>query len=294
MRVLITGWPSFRHGEATAGDVLSMRTVHAALVDAGVPSELAWSPGYLAGEQTLLDADPGRFSHLVFVCGPAHGWQLVELHRRYADCRRIAVGVTVIDPHDASVAGFHRVLARDDGVCARPDLSWSGRIERTPVIGVIMAPGQREYGEKRRHRTVHEALEGWLAGLDCARLPLDSRLDTGDWRHCATPDQFVSVLARLDAVVTTRLHGLVLALRMGIPALAVDPVAGGGKVTAQAGALEWPALVPAQDADPHRFDHWWAWCLSPPARALAARRAARVDQPLTSELVHELRSGATA
>lgn len=39
------------------------------------------------------------------------------------------------------------------------------------------------------------------------------------------------MLRRLDVVVTTRLHGLVLALKNGVPALAVDPVAaapGGG------------------------------------------------------------------
>ena len=44
-------------------------------------------------------------------------------------------------------------------------------------------------------------------------------------------------------VVTTRLHGLVLALKNGIPALAIDTVAGGAKVARQAGALGWPVLT---------------------------------------------------
>jgi Polysaccharide pyruvyl transferase len=52
------------------------------------------------------------------------------------------------------------------------------------------------------------------------------------------------VIARADVVVTTRLHGLVLALTQGMPVLAVDPVAGGAKVATQAAAWGWPVLLP--------------------------------------------------
>jgi Polysaccharide pyruvyl transferase len=38
------------------------------------------------------------------------------------------------------------------------------------------------------------------------------------------------IVGRLDFVVTMRLHGLVLALKHGVPALAVDPVADGAAV----------------------------------------------------------------
>jgi polysaccharide pyruvyl transferase WcaK-like protein len=47
-----------------------------------------------------------------------------------------------------------------------------------------------------------------------------------------------------DVVVTTRLHGLVLALKQGVPVLAVDPVAGGARVATQAAAWGWPVLLP--------------------------------------------------
>ncbi|MFI9532137.1 polysaccharide pyruvyl transferase family protein [Nocardia fusca] len=288
-RVLVTGWSSFVHGEATAGDVLSMRHVSEILTAAGIPHDTAWSPRFRAEALHLDDADAGRYSHLVFVCGPIHGEQVRSLHERYADCRRIAVGVTVVDPGDAAVTGFHRVLARDDHTISRPDLSVSARTACVAVAGVVLAPGQAEYGAARRHRPVHEALGRWLAGLDCARVPLDTRLATDDWQHCATPDQLASVFARLDAVVTTRLHGLVFALRAGTPVLAVDPVAGGGKVTAQARALGWPALVAAEQvADPDTLDHWWTWCLSPSGRERARRRNLPTTDALTDELLGEL------
>jgi hypothetical protein len=288
MRVLVTGWPSFLHGEATAGDVLSMRRVSAALAGAGIASDSAWSPVFRPGGLNLGDADPGKYSHVVFACGPAHGWQVRELHHRYARCRRIAIGVSVIDPHDPAVTGFHRLFARDDGFTANADLATSSTTDAVPVIGVVFAPGQREYGSRGRHDVVHDAVTRWLTGLDCARVPLDSRLDPTDWRHCGTPDQFTSLLARLDAVVTTRLHGLTLALRAGIPALAIDPVAGGGKVSAQARALDWPAVVGADHAvEPAAFDDWWSWCLSAAGRTHAKNREGSPDV-LVADLVREL------
>jgi hypothetical protein len=287
MRALVTGWPSFRHGEATAGDVLSMRRVAAALRGAGIEVDVALSPGYRPDALHLDDAAPARYTHVVFTCGPAHGEQLVWLHHRYARCRRIAVGVSVIDPADPAVTGFHRVLARDGRGLVQPDVSLAAEVSAVPVAGVVLAPGQPEYGDLRRHEQVHKALLTWVGGLDCARVPLDTRLDSTDWRHCATPDAFVSLLARLDIVITTRMHGLVLPLRAGVPVVAIDPVAQGGKVSAQAHALGWPALVAAEDACPEVFDYWWSWCLSPGVRELAARGTDRAGA-LVADLLGEV------
>lgn len=292
MRVLVTGWSSFLHGEATAGDVLSMRRVSGALAAAVIPHDTAWSPVFRPAALHLDDADERRYTHLVFVCGPVHGEQVRSLHERYAHCRRIAVGVSVLDPADAAVTGFHRVIARDDPATARPDISIAATTSSVPVVGVVFAPGQPEYGAARRHRVVHAAVARWLGGLDCARLPLDTRLASEDWRRCGTPDQLASVFSRLDAVVTTRLHGLVFALRAGIPVLAVDPIAGGGKVTAQAGALGWPALLSADRAvEPGALDSWWRWCLSPPGREYARRPGFPGTDSATGELLGELLTG---
>jgi hypothetical protein len=85
------------------------------------------------------------------------------------------------------------------------------------------------------------------------------------------------VISRLDLVITMRMHGLVLALKHGVPALAVDPVAGGAKVTAQAQAWHWPAVVtpgPTGAVDAGTMHRWRDWCLSAPGRQ-AARRAAQ-------------------
>jgi Polysaccharide pyruvyl transferase len=284
MRVLVTGWFSFEHGEVTAGDVLALDAVATVLTRAGVPYDEAWSPVFRPDGLTLEDADPAHYTHLVFACGPIHGDQVRDLHDRYAACRRIAVGVSVIDPADPAVTGFHRVLARDG--MGEPGRDLAGLPAGTPpVAGVVLALGQGEYGGRRRHGDVAARLTGWLGERDCAVLPLDTRLDRHDWRLCSTADQYVAIVRRLDVVVTTRLHGLVLALRAGVPALTVDPVDGGGKVSAQARVWDWPVL-PA-DAGAEALDAAWTWCLSDDGRRLARDRAATPPASL-DRLLEEL------
>ncbi|MEU7060990.1 polysaccharide pyruvyl transferase family protein [Streptomyces sp. NPDC046197] len=271
-RILLTGWFSFPDGEATAGDVLALHRVEDVLRRAGLAHDVAWSPGFRPGALHLDEAGPERYTHLVFVCGPLHGRQVEALHRRFGRCVRIAVGTSVLDPGCPAVTGFHRVLARDaPGMEPAWDLAARApAVPVRPVAGVVLTHGQHEYGRARRHEVVAEEVTGWLLAKDCARLELETRLDVHDWRLCATPAQLESVLVRLDLVVTDRLHGMVLALRAGTPALAVDPVEGGAKVTAQARACGWPALVPAERLGAHTLDHWWDWCLS--SGRVAARR----------------------
>lgn len=300
-RVLVTGWPSFLHGEATAGDVLAMEAVRRALTGAGMACDLAWSPVFRPGGLDLDGADPGDYTDVVFVCGPAHGEQVRDLHRRYARCRRVAVGVSVIDPDDPAVTGFDAVLARDAPAAGpRQDLAALPPTGSVPVVGVVLAPGQREYGDRRRHGAVEDELTGWLGERSCARLVLDTRLDPRDWRLFTTAAELESAFRRLDLVVTTRLHGLVLALKNGVPALAVDPVAGGAKVAAQARAWGWPAVVtvphdaaapqdgaaPPEDGAPlldrAELDRWWDWALS----AEGAGRASA--EPPSGTMIGEL------
>jgi hypothetical protein len=293
-RVLVTGWFSFLHGEATAGDVLAADAVTAALDRSGVAYDVAWSPGFRPGALHLEDADPRDYGQVVFACGPVHSRlpgpgipsPLLELHARYATCRRIAVGVSVLDPDDPAVRGFDLVLPRDaPGAVTTADLALAApEPAPVPVVGVILTQGQQEYGARRRHESVAAAVTTWLHGLDAARLPLDTRLDAHDWRLPATSGQLRSTLTRLDLIVTTRLHGLVLGLQAGTPVLAIDPVEGGAKVSAQAAALEWPAILSAENVGADALARWWEWCLSPEARDQAAGHRRGSEQTATALL----------
>ena len=206
-----------------------------------------------------------------------------------------AVRVTAAVRGDPGRADVGRAARDGNGLESTVDLAAQPGHDHVPVVGVVLAPGQPEFGARRHHETVHQSLQDWLARQNAAPLPLDTRLDCSDWRLCSTPDQFAGLVARTDIVITTRLHGLVFALSEGVPVLAVDPIAGGRKVTAQARAWDWPAILSAEElTEPdhaHRvLDRWWAWCCSKQAQALARarRESARSGSPLLSTLVEEL------
>ncbi|MEU0969652.1 polysaccharide pyruvyl transferase family protein [Streptomyces sp. NPDC005917] len=276
-RLLLSGWFSFRDGEATAGDVLAQQHMTAALSRAGIRHDTAWSPGFRPGALSLETARPEAYDTLLFVCGPVHGPQVTLLHARFRTCRRLAAGVSVVDPDDPAATGFHEIIARDGTPApARHDLAASAPVgPPPPVAGVVLSHGQGEYGKRRRHEEVNARITGWLAGKDCVRVPAETRLATDDWRLCATAEQFLALVSRFDVVVTTRLHGLVLALRTGTPVIAVDPVASGAKVTAQARVVGWPALVEARTLSEEVLDHWWRWALSESGRMAAACHSMR-------------------
>ena len=197
-RLLLTGWFSFLDGEVTVGDLMAQRQVSLALGQAGVVHDTAWSAGFRPGAMTLDDADPAWYGRLLFVGGPAHGEQILALHRRFARCRRLAVNVTVVDRRDPAVTAFDHVVARD-GVPGEPRLDLSATAPlgwEPPVAGVMLTDGQGEYGVLRRHADVNDHLLTWLGQKDCARVAADTRLATDDWRHCATAEQFMALAAK--------------------------------------------------------------------------------------------------
>lgn len=271
VRILVTGWFSFDPAEVTAGDLLARDTAVRWLTEAGLPHDVAVSANFRRPRDLALhDAHPGDYTDVVFVCGPAAGQPVEEMFGRFPHARRMALDVSVVDgtrrlPLDV-------IMERDRDGAARPDLSLAappaGR--RIPVIGVVLAHSQPEYGDHRLEQA-HALLAEALAPLDAARVLIETRVHPCDPWLCRTPAQVEAALARCDAVAASRMHGLVLALKAGVPAVGVDPVAGGGKVSRQAEALGWPGVARVGETSPQELSGLLRWCLTAEARTMAAR-----------------------
>jgi hypothetical protein len=285
-RALLTGWFSFVHGEATAGDLLAADTVCGWLTDAGIPFDTAMSPVLQSGVP-LDEIDPSAYSHLVFVCGPAAGWQVEELLDRFGHCLKVAVGVSVVG---STPPGFDVLLGRDGPSGERPDLSLGAALPRLPPrVGLVRAHRQGEYPDAR-HDEVHGVIDDTLRALDVTVVEQDTRVDPRGVTGRRTVD-VEAALAGVDAVVTTRMHGLVLALRRGVPAVAVDVVPGGAKVSRQAAVLGWPAVLTVGDLTAERLSTHLTWALGAEAARLAedcARRAAGALDEVRAELLGAL------
>jgi hypothetical protein len=285
-KALLVGWFSLPFGGATAGDLAALEVVEGWLGEIGLPYDVALAEPFDGG----LDwqgVEPGWYSHVLHVCGPAGpDLEIAAVLERFSSCRLIGVNVSLPEAWDP----FDVALARDRAGEARADLSFAASREHVPVAGVLLVHPQVEYAEGR-HEQVDRAAWDLVAGRPCAALPLDTRMDVNEV-GLRSRAELEAVVSRLDVLVTTRLHGLVFALRSGVPALALDPIAGGAKVAAQAKAVGWPAVVTPEEATSERLEELWSWCLSPEARETAKECAQNAGESVArtrAELERELR-----
>jgi hypothetical protein len=271
MRVLVAGWFSLGRGGATAGDLLARDVACEWLKERGVPYEVAEERALGPGVDWFRVA-PERYSHLLFVSGPVGPeLEVAPLVERFAACRRIALNVSVAG--DRAWRPFDVTLERDGLGGARADLALAAPARRPPVVARVHSSGPLEC-PPADPEAVHAAFDRLLAGLEAAALDVDTRLARGipGRRSAGEVEALVGVA---DVVLTAQPQGLVLALRAGIPALAVDAVPGGAALLAQARVLGWPAAVALDALDDAVLGERFAWCLGDEARALARSTAQR-------------------
>jgi Polysaccharide pyruvyl transferase len=277
MKVLVAGWFSFEEMGATAGDLLARDVVCDWLDQAGRPYDVAVAPPFTDGIDWRA-VDPAEYSDLVFVCGPfGNGWPITEFLPRFANCRLLGVDLSMLQPLD-EWNPFDVLLERDSSRAARPDVTFLSAAPKVPVVGLILVHHQSEY-PSGLHEEADAALERALAARDVAVVRIDTRLDINA-TGLHTPAQVESAIARMDVVVTTRLHGLVLALKNGVPVVAVDAVAGGAKVGRQAESIGWPHILRAGEFDDRELLDALDACLAEETRALAASCALRAGEAL--------------
>jgi hypothetical protein len=278
MRALLAGWFSFEKMGATAGDLLVRGVVRRWLEEAGIPHDVATAAPFADGID-WRSVEPGRYSHVVFVCGPfGEGWPITELLPRFAHCRLVGVDLSMLQPLE-EWNPFDLLLERDSSRAARPDLAFLSEAPRVPVVGLVRVHPQREYGERGAHEAADELMVAALASREVSIVPIDTRLDENA-TGLRTAREVESLIARVDVVLTSRLHGLVLALKNGVPAVAVDPIRGGAKICRQAETLEWPYAYAVDETSTARLTEALERCLRPEARAEAAAAAVRAREAL--------------
>lgn len=278
MRALVAGWFSFDGMGATAGDLMARDVVCRWLREGGMPHDVALAAPFDGGVDWRA-VDPGAYGVVVFVCGPfGDGWPLTDFLPRFAGCRLVGLDLSMLQPLE-EWNPFDLLLERESSRASRPDLALLSEAPLLPVAGLVRVHPQAEYGGRSAHEEADALVDDLLAGAGLAVIPIDTRLDVNATGH-RTAAEVESAIARVDVVVTTRLHGLVLALKNGVPAVAVDPIRGGAKVRRQAEALGWPYAYAVDDATPDSLREALAACLRPEAAALASTVAGRARDSL--------------
>lgn len=233
---------------ATAGDLQARDVAREWLDRSGVPHDVACAPVFDAGVDWRT-VEPAVYTHVLVVCGPFDPDRepIAGLLERFAGTRLVGLDVSVERPL-AECDPFDLLFERDSSRGGAPDLAFAAPAARMPAVGVVLAPHQREYGERARHAEAEALIDRALGVRAVARVDLDTALNnepgSRDPASLRSPAEVESLVAPADAVVTTRLHGLVLALKAGVPAVAVDPVAGGRRCSARPSGSGGPTPDP--------------------------------------------------
>jgi GT2 family glycosyltransferase/SAM-dependent methyltransferase len=288
-KTLVTGWFSFKQAGATAGDLMAKDLVCDWLDQEGCPYDVALAQPFTGGVDWRLVA-PRDYSRLVFVCGPfGDGPAIRKLLRRFAGCRLIGVDLSMLQSLDVWNP-FDLLFERDSSEASRPDITFLSSQPKVPVVGVILVEPQAEYKGAGRHQFVTEAIDRLVASRELSAVRIDTRLGTNG-TGLRTPGEVESLIARMDLVVTTRLHGLVLALKNGVPALAIDPIAGGAKIKRQAETVGWDVVFTPESLSPEKLQSAFDYCLTAEARRKAdecGARARRIVAGVREAFIAEL------
>jgi glycosyltransferase involved in cell wall biosynthesis len=263
LRALVAGWFSFREGHATAGDVLAGEVACDWLKQAGFEVDLAMVEPVGRGCD-WRSADPARYSHVVFVCGPFQRGELeIEFLSRFVRCTLIGLDLSMLLPLE-TWNPFDYLIERDSNRATHPDIAFAAHGARVPIVGICRV----EAYDAASVNEADAAIDRLVASSGMVPVNIDTRLDENSTglRNAA---EIESLLARMDVVVTTRLHGLVLALKHGVPVVAIDPEPGGAKVRRQAQVLQWPTVFTVAEASDTGLRAALDFCLTDAARERA-------------------------
>jgi len=276
-RALVMGWFSFDSGNATAGDLLASEVVCGWLREAGTEFDVV-TAGHFRSGLTWKNVHPARYSDLLFVCGPIGDWpEFSDILNKFRHCRIVGVNLSFLQPLE-KWNPFHFLLERDSSAAARPDVTFLSERPKVPVVGTVLVHPQNEYGSRAQHAAVGEAIARLTAGRRIAVVDIDTRLHPGN--PLRTPEEIESLIARMDAVVTTRLHGTVFSLKNGVPPVVIDPIMRGAKVARHAQTVGWPIYFTPETLTNERLGEALDYCLTEEAREAARKAGRRASESL--------------
>jgi hypothetical protein len=259
-RAIIVGHFSFPGSRGTFGDIEASEIVCDWLEESNIEFDVAsnFEDGINGVDISLIDET--KYGIFIFVCGPwyADGKIQSTLLKKFNHCLKIGVNLTTFEE---GLSGFDYLLSRDNFQEKNADIAFAKVTKKIPVVGIILVDRQKIYGIKQRHQYIRFVITEYLKKGDIAPIWLDTNANLNIMK-ISNKDQFESIISRTDLVVTNRLHGVVLSLKNAIPVIAIDPVVGGGKVTAQVKALGWPILIPAEEFSEDKLHQTISYCLS--------------------------------
>ncbi|HQR07703.1 MAG TPA: polysaccharide pyruvyl transferase family protein [Gemmatales bacterium] len=260
MSTLVCWWGSFDQGGETLGDLWAVCAVINKLLSVDQKVILAGKTQYSEfpiPARSWKEVEPKAVSNLVFVCGPVVGSfaEFTSLVQKFSRSKKIAIGVSILpisspkhwNPFDAVISRDGVIPSWGDIAPAFPS-SWmqaAGKSTHGEYVGLCLRGQQSEYGKQACLADQANHLANALALK--TKLPvqiLDTKLNNDPNRT----RQIIKEFERCRLIISTRMHGGVLALCSGIPALGIDQISGGAKLHSVLFGCGWPYVLRAEEA----------------------------------------------
>lgn len=268
-KILLTWWGTLDNGGETAGDLLSVIAISKELCKLGLSHDAATRFPYKGLENPVRweDIDAVDYDKLVFICGPIiyENDSFCRLLEKFDHCKKIAVGVSgLADTFGDATVNFDKILSRDgfDNHTHNIDLSLnqlpynSGRFlikeqkSGKLTLGLCLRGKQREYGKENcLSDKVDEIIDKLKSNSDFDIKIIDTKLSPSQ----SNPMDIYHQFGGCDLIITTRLHGSLLALAHATPFIAIDQIKGGAKVGKQLSLIDWPYSFSADNIDEGKF-----------------------------------------
>lgn len=262
--ILLAGWFSFEHGHATGGDILAMEVAVQWIQEAGFSSfDIAFALPFKGGVN-WREVNPLIYSHVIFVCGPFEkNLYEAEFLSTFRHSKLIGLNLSMPIPlHQWNP--FDLLYERNSSREVRPDMVFLSERAKVPVVGICLVetyPGAMD-------AEANIAIQRLINNKEAAVIYIDTRLDENS-TNLRTAAEIETMIARVDLLVTTRLHGAVMAIKNGVPVVPIDPEKGGAKIVAQMTKIGWPLVFTADVLDEQKLSDAFDYCLTPEARERA-------------------------
>ena len=261
---MLVCWYGSIDGHGTIGDLLSVQSVTAKLATHGfsfVHASATSDEGVTGPNVPLNVVDPDSVSTLIFICGPIikNHPTFEQIFDRFSPAFKVGVGVSLFryeqpnfaDPFDFSISRENQLICYEDVAMLAPSVGArrSERSSKRPLkIGVSLRGAQGEYGEKRclHERTEELVLTAISEASRCRPTEVVS-LENHLVRANKRPAEIEVDYSSCDLIITSRFHGGVLAVRNGVPFIAIDQITGGAKVSKLLGGLGWAHVYRVND-----------------------------------------------
>jgi hypothetical protein len=263
LKILVSWYGAF-DGHGTIGDLLSVQSVTRYLSDKGYDIDCTSYKKFnnLSGRiVNWKEVDARDYQIFIFVCGPImkdHP-QLAMLFGKFKNCVNIGIGVSLFKKgHFNYFNPFDHVFAREgtdevfeDVAIVAPGYKKEASVnfqKKEIIIGISMRGEQGEYGIEKclfkiTDQTINDAAAILAEKWNGKVLLIENHLE----KSGTDPEEIDAMYERCHLVITSRLHGCLMALRHAVPFIAIDQIKGGAKLYTILKDKKWPYVYKIDD-----------------------------------------------